>query len=89
MFTAKADHQGSKIPLTEFRWIGHYNTERLLPNNKYLVPKIGTNKTQMRLRQFTPRQPIPDLPVTPRQWQADPEDIIKHDDLYAIACECE
>ena len=34
----------------------------------------------MRLRQFTPRQPIPDIPVTPREWQPDPEVIIKHDD---------
>ena len=43
----------------------------------------------MRLRQFTPRQPIPDTPVTPPEWQPDPEVIIKHDDLYARAWECE
>ena len=43
----------------------------------------------MRLRQFTLRQPIPDTPVTPREWQPDPEVIIKHDDLYATAWECE
>ena len=43
----------------------------------------------MRLRQFTPRQPIPDTPVTSREWQPDPEVIIKHDDLYARAWECE
>ena len=43
----------------------------------------------MRLRQFTPRQPIPDTPVTPREWQPDPEVIIKHDDFYARAWECE
>ena len=58
-----------------------------------MVRKIGTNKTQilnrMRIRQFTPRQPIPDIPVTPREWQPDPEIIIKHDDLYARAWECE
>ena len=89
----KADHQGSKIPFTDFRWIGPYIVEKLLPNNNYVVRKIGTNKTQilhrMRLRQFTPRQPIPDIPVTPREWQTDPEIIIKHDDLYARAWECE
>ena len=54
----KADHQGSKIPFTDFRWIGPYIIEKVLPNNNYLVRKIGTNKTQilhrMRLRQFTP-----------------------------------
>ena len=43
----------------------------------------------MTLRQFTPRQPIPETPVTPREWQPDPEVIIKHDDLYARAWECE
>ena len=43
----------------------------------------------MRLRQFTPRQPIPDIPVTPREWRPDPEVIIKHDDLYTRAWECE
>ena len=55
----KADHQGSKIPFTEFRWMGPYIVEKLLPTNKYLVRKIGTDKTQvlhrMRMRQFTPR----------------------------------
>ena len=74
MFTSyrpKTDHQGSKIHLGDFRWIGLYITEMVLPNNKFLVRNIGTNKTQklnqMRLRQFTPRQPIPDIPITPRE----------------------
>ena len=89
----KADYQGSKIPFTDFRWIGPYIVEKVLPNKNYVVRKIGTNKTQilhsMRLRQFKPRQPIPDIPVTPREWQPDPEIIIKHDDLLARAWECE
>ena len=89
----KADHQWSKIPFTDFRWTGPYIIEKVLPNNNYLVRKIGTNKTQIlhriRLRQFTPRQPTPDTPVTPREWQPDPEVTIKHDDLYARAWECE
>ena len=58
-----------------------------------MVRKIGTNKTQilhrMRLRQITPRQPITDIPITPHEWQSDPEVVIKHDDLYARAWECE
>ena len=89
----KADHQGSKIPITDFRWIGPYTIEKVLPNNNYLVHKAGTNKTQIlhrrRLRQFTPRQPIPDIPITSREWQPDPEVFITHDDLYARAWECE
>ena len=43
----------------------------------------------MRLRQFTPRQPIPDIPITPREWQPEPEVVIKHDGLYARAWERE
>ena len=39
----------------------------------------------MRLRQFTSRQPISDIPVTQREWQPDPEVVITHDDLYARA----
>ena len=89
----KADHQGSKYPFTDFQWIGPYIIEKVLPNNNYLVRKIGTNKTQflhrMRLRQFTPRQPIADTSLTPREWQPDPEVIIKHDDFYARAWESE
>ena len=89
----KADHQGSKNPFTDFRGIGPYFIEKVLPNNKYLVRKNGTNKTQilhrMRLRQFTPCQTKPDIPVTPREWQPDPEVIVKHDDLYARAWECD
>ena len=27
----KTDHQGSKIPFTDFRWIGPYNIEKVLP----------------------------------------------------------
>ena len=88
-----ADHQGSKISFTNFRWIGPYIIEKVLPNNKYVLRKIGTNRTQilhrMRLRQFTPRQPIPDIPVTAREWLPDPEVNIKHDDLYAVAWEYE
>ena len=33
----KADHQGSKIPFRDFRWIGPYLVENVLPNNNYMV----------------------------------------------------
>ena len=92
----KADHQGSKILfhgiLVDW-WIGLYNIESFLPINLYLVRKIGTNKMQvlqrMRMRQFTPRQPIPDIRITPQDWTTDPEVSLKYDDLYARAWECE
>ena len=89
----KADHQGSKILFIDFRWIEPYIIEKVLGNKNCLVRKIGTNKMQflhrMRLRQFKPRQPIPDIPNTLREWQPDPEVLIKHDDLYARAWKCE
>ena len=83
----KADHQGSKVPFTEFRRIGPYIIEKVLPNINYLVRKIGTNKTQvlhrMRMRQFTPRQPPADIQVKPQEYKSDPEVSLNHDDLYA------
>ena len=83
----KADHQGSKIPFTEFRWIGPNIIEKVLLNNNYLVRKIGTNTMQvlhrMRMRQFTPRQPPADIQVKPQEYKSDPEVSLYHDDLYA------
>ena len=90
---SKADHRGSKIPFTDFRWISPYIVEKALPNKKYLVRKLGTNKIHflhcMRLRLFTPRQPIPDVQTTSQKWNPDTELIIKHDDLYVRAWESE
>ena len=87
----KEDHQGSKIPFTEFRCMGPYIVEKVLPNNNYLVRKIGTAKTRvlhrMRMRQFTLRQPPADIRVNPHEYKPDPEVSINHDDLYARAWE--
>ena len=87
----KADHQGSKIAFTDFRWMGPYVVEKVLPNNNYLVRKIGTDKTQVlhrtRMRQFTPHQPPADISVNPHEYKPDPEVSINHDDLYAKAWE--
>ena len=53
-----ADHQGSKIPFREFRWIGPYVIEQALPNENYIVRKLNSNKTQIlhriRLRKYEP-----------------------------------
>ena len=88
----KADHQRSRTLFTDFRWIGPYIVEKTLPNNTYLVPKLGTNKTQvlrrMKLRLFTPRQPIPEVQTTSQERKPDPE-VIKHNDPYARARESE
>ena len=64
----------------------------VLPNNQYLVLRIwhqqdaSVSSHAMPLSQFTPRQPLPDVYFTLRDWKFDPEVIFKHDDLYARAC---
>ena len=87
----KANNQGSKIPFTEFRWVGPYIVERVLPNNNYVVRKVGTHKTQtlhrMRIRPFQPREPIPDIQTTPKYWRPDPDVETTNEDLYARAWE--
>ena len=87
----KAGHHDSKIPFTEFQWIGPYIAEKVLPNNNYLVRKIGTNKTQvlhrMRMRQFTSHEPAADIRIKPQEYKPDPEVSLNDDDLYARAWE--
>ena len=89
----KADYHGSKIPFTDVQLIGLYIIEKVLPNNNFLVRKFGTNKMHvldsMRMRQFTPRQPPVNIRITPQKRKPDPEVSLKHDDLYARACECD
>ena len=60
-----ADHQGSKIPIREFRWIGPYVIEKVFPNENYIVRKLNSNETQIlhriRLRKYTPITTIHDI----------------------------
>ena len=61
----KADTQATKIPFREFRWQSPYKVEKVLPNNNYIVRRLGTNKTQLlhriRLSKFTPQAPLADI----------------------------
>ena len=86
----KADHQGSKIPFRDFRWIGPYLVEKVLPNNNYIVRKPNTNKTQIlhriRLRKYNPEKPPEDIYQETR-WQIDDNIVVPRDDLYTIAWE--
>ena len=85
-----ADHQGSKISFREFQWIGPYVIEKVLPNEKYIVRKLNSNKTQIlhriRLRKYTPNTPLQDFRPE-GNFQADDEIIIPQDDLYSISWE--
>ena len=56
----KANQQGSKIPMHRISLgLDHTLSSRVLPNNNYVVRKIGTHRTQtlhrMRIRPFQPR----------------------------------
>ena len=83
----KADTQATKIPFREFRWCGPYKVEKVLPNNNYIVRRLGTNKTQLlhriRLRKFTPQAPLADIFVRETDWQKDDQMPVANDDLYA------
>ena len=46
----KVDHEGSKIPFHDFRWIGSYLVEKALPNSNYIVKTFNTNKSQIQHR---------------------------------------
>ena len=86
----KADHQGSKIPFRDFRWIRPYLVENVLPIINYIVRKLNTNKTQVlhrnRLRKYNRETPPEDNYKEP-QWRIDGNIIIPQEYLYTIAWE--
>ena len=86
----KADHQGSKIPFRDYRWVGPFIVQKVLPNENYIVRRINTNKTQIlhriRLKKFVPNQPLEDY-FREQRLQPDEEIVIPQDDLYIITWE--
>ena len=86
----KADHQGSKIPFRDYRWVGSFIVQKVLPNENYIVRRIITNKTQIlhriRLKKFVPNQPLEDN-FREQRLQPDEKIVIPQDDLYIIAWE--
>ena len=88
----KADSQGSKIPFRDFRWIGPFIVQKVLPNNTYIVRRLNTNKTQIlhriRLEKFVPNTPLEDK-YTQEKLQPADEIIIPQDNLYTIAWEAD
>ena len=86
----KADHQGSKIPFRDYRWVGPIIVQKVLPNENYIVRRLNTNKTQIlhriRLKKFVPNQPLEDN-FREQRLQPDEEIVIPQDDLYTITWE--
>ena len=81
----KADHQVSKIAFRDYRWVGPFIVQKVLPNENYIVRRINTNKTQLlhriRLKKFVPNQPLEDN-FREQRMQPDEEIVIPQDDLY-------
>ena len=86
----KADHQGSKILFRDYRWVGPFIIQKVLPNENYIVRRLNTNKTQIlhciRLKKFVPNQPLLDN-FQQERLQQDEEIVIPQDDLYKITWE--
>ena len=85
----KADHQGSKIPFRDYRWVGPFIVQKVLPNENYIIRQIITNKTQIlhriRLKRFVPNQQLDNFQE--QRLQPDEENVIPQDDLYIITWE--
>ena len=83
-----ADHQDSKMPFREFRWIGPYVIENVLPNEHYVARKPYSNETQIlhrfRLRKYKPNTNPKDFRQEGK-LEADDELFIPQDDLYIIS----
>ena len=86
----KTDHQGSKIPFRNYRWVGPFVVQKVLPNENYIVRRINTNKTQIlhriRLKKFVPNQPLEDN-FREQRLQPDEKIVIPQKDLYIITWE--
>ena len=80
------------MPFRDFRWIGPYVVEKVLPNQIYIVCKVNTNKTQVlhciRFRKFTTETPLEDN-YNSEKFRPDDAFVISQDYLDSIAWETE
>ena len=87
----KVDHQGSKIPFTEFRRVGPYIIEKALPNNKLSGTQNWHKQDASAASDENASVHTP--PTTSRhnsqaaRKKSYPEVSLNHDDLYARAWE--
>ena len=90
MLQSKAYQQRSKIPFRDFHWIGPYLVKKVLQNNKPIIRKFITNKTQIIHRicfwKYNPEKP-PEDNYQEAQWHIDDIIVIPQDELYTNAWE--
>ena len=87
-YSQKQITKGVKFPLQIFAGSDHIILKMCYRTMNIWYAKLAAIGRKFFIK-FTPRQPIPDIPITPREWQSDPEVGIEHDDLYAMAWLCE
>ena len=84
---SEAGHQGSKFPFRDYRWVGTFIVQKVLPNENYFVHRLKTNKTQIlhriRPKKFVSNQPLQDS-FREERLQPDKEICIPQDDLHII-----
>ena len=92
LHTAAKSHQGSKISFRDFRLIGPYLVEKVLPNNNNIFRTLNRNKTQIlhriRLRKYNPEK-HPDENCQEAQWQIDDNIVSPLNGIYSIAWKAE
>ena len=83
----KADHQGSKSPFRDYRWVGPFIVQKVLSKENYLVRRLNTNRTHLlyliRLKKLVPNQSLEDS-YREERLQPDEDIIFPQDDLYTI-----
>ena len=86
----KADNQRSKVPFRDYRWVGPFIIQKVLPNENYIVRRINTKKSQIlhriRFKKFAPKQPLEDN-FREQRLQPDDEIVFPQDDLSTITWE--
>ena len=86
-YSQKRITEDQKFPFRDYRWVGPFIVQKVLPNENYIVRRINTNKTQIlhriRLKKFVPNRPLEDN-FQEHRLQPDEEIVIPQDDLYVI-----
>ena len=89
----KMDHQGSKVPFLDFRWIGTFVIEKVLPNNNCVVRQINTNETQFlprySLRICNSDETLDDSTHHNKKLEREENIVVPQDHLYTIARDTE
>ena len=92
MLQPKSDHQVSKRPFRDFRWIGPNAVEKVLQNKNYKVRILNTNPSQILhciwLRKLTTDTPLEDI-YTNEKIRPDKDFVFPQEYLNSFAWEAE